>query len=106
MLRIASKGRGEVSSHRRGDAVAADIDAIGFERAVVFLHRAEDDDLGARLYFGLFTRDEGDDRRLWRHHDFLFAVLALDQNVLTVLAFACLGHRSFRHSSPPTHTPL
>ncbi len=36
-------------SHRRGNAVAADADAVGFQHAVVLLHRAEDDDLGAGL---------------------------------------------------------
>ena len=37
--------RCETASHRRGDAVAADIDAAGFQRAVVLLGGAEDDDL-------------------------------------------------------------
>ena len=49
------------TSHRRRDPVAADIDAIGFQRAVVLLHRAEDDDLRTRLQFGLVAGDEGDD---------------------------------------------
>src|SRR5215216_5820442 len=71
-------------SHRRGDAVAADIDAGRFQRAVVLLHRAEDDDLGARLQFGLVAGDEGDDRRTLRHQDLLLAVLVLDQDVLAV----------------------
>ena len=55
-----------VRSHRRRDAVEADTDAVGFQRAVVFLGGAEDDDLGARLQFGLVTRDECDDRRFRR----------------------------------------
>jgi len=42
-----TRGEGKKSSHRRGDAVAADIDAVGFQHAVVFLHGAEDDDLDA-----------------------------------------------------------
>lgn len=40
-------------SHRRGDAVEADSDATGFQRAVILLDGAEDDDLGARLQFAL-----------------------------------------------------
>ena len=45
----------EHPSHRRCDSVETDTDAVGFHRAVVFLHCAEDDDLGARLQFGLVT---------------------------------------------------
>src|SRR3979490_3348107 len=59
---LSHKGRGEVRSHWWRDAVAADIDAGGFQGAVFFLHGAEDDDLGARLQLGLLARDEGDDR--------------------------------------------
>jgi hypothetical protein len=33
--------------HRRGDLVAADADAVGFQRPIILLHRAEDDDLGS-----------------------------------------------------------
>src|SRR5207244_10372882 len=70
-----------VTSHRRRNSVAADVGVVGFERAVVLLHRTEDDDLGTRLQFGLVAGNEGDDRRIRRHHDFLFTVLVLDQNV-------------------------
>ena len=42
----ATEGR----SHRRRDAVEADTDAAGFQRAVVLFGGAEDDDLGARLH--------------------------------------------------------
>src|SRR3954462_12254843 len=72
------------ASHRRREPVAADVDAGGFEGTVVLLGGAEDDELGARLHFALVRRDEGDDRRIRRHHDFLLAVLVLDQDVLAV----------------------
>ena len=84
-------------SHRRRNAVAADIDAVGFQHAVVFLHRAEDDDLGARFHFGLVAGNEGDDRRIRRHHDLLLAVLVFDQDVLAVGALDRLGHRGVGH---------
>src|SRR4051812_41040682 len=41
--------RNDPPSHRRRDAVAADIDAGGFQRAVLFLGGAEDNDPGSRL---------------------------------------------------------
>src|SRR5471032_2047885 len=94
--RIAPEWR--LKSHRRGNSIAADIDAVGFQHAVFFLRRAEDDDLRARLHFGLVADHEGDDRCLRRHHDFLFAVLVLDQDVLAVGALdrfsdGGVGHR-------------
>src|SRR5258708_32196972 len=84
MLRISAtlshKGRGEEStSHRRRNPVAADIDAVGFQHAVLFLGGAEDVDFGARLQFGFVADDEGNDRRIPRHHDVLFAVIVPDQ---------------------------
>src|SRR5258707_15542943 len=86
-------------SHRRRDSVAADIDAVGFEQTVVLLHRAEDDDLGAGLQFGLVAGDEGDDRRIRRHHHFLLAVLVLAQNVLAVGALDGLGDGGVGHGA-------
>src|SRR5438105_998480 len=74
-LSLPSPATGEGRSHRRGDAVAADIDAVGFERTVVLLRRAENDDLGAGFQLGLVADHEGHDRRLRRHHHFLLAVL-------------------------------
>src|SRR5258705_7134105 len=74
------------ASHRRRDAVAADIDAGGLQRAVFLFAGAEDDDFRARLQLGFIAGDEGDDRRVRRHDDFLFAVLVLDQDVVAVVA--------------------
>src|SRR3979490_1320102 len=71
-------------SHWWRDAVAADIDAGGFQGAVFFVYGAEYDDLGARLHLGLIDPHESDDRRIRRHYDFLLAVLVLDQDVLAI----------------------
>src|SRR5258708_34218014 len=101
---FASRSRGrpvemfsQESSHRRRDAVAADIDPIGVHRAVVFLHGAEDDDPCACFQFGLVARDECHDRRARRHHDFLFAVLVFHQDVLAVGALDRLGDGGIGH---------
>src|SRR5262249_20601681 len=58
--------------HGRRDAVAADRDGGGFERAVVLLVGGSDEDLRARLEFALVTGDVGHDHRLRRDHDLLF----------------------------------
>src|SRR2546421_373626 len=60
------------ASHRRGDAVAADRDGGGFERAVVLLLGSGDEDLGARLELVLAAGDVGDDHGLGRDDDLLF----------------------------------
>src|SRR5439155_19135971 len=73
--------------HRRSHTVAADIDAGGFQPAVFLFSRTEDDEFGAGLDLRFVAGDEGDDRRLRRHHDFLLAVLVLDDDVLAVGAF-------------------
>src|ERR1700761_6673939 len=94
--------------HRRGDAVAADADAIGLER-VALLGRTENNDLRARLELGLFTGDESHDRRIRRHHDFLLAVLVLDVDDLAVdagnaLRDGSVGHRGIRTQIPGTES--
>src|SRR5258705_2847645 len=92
-------------SHRRRDAIAADIDAGGFQAAVLFPGGAEDDDPGARLQLGPVARDEADDRRIRRHHHFLFAVLVLDQNDLTIGSRNCLGDGGVGHGRVGTEIP-
>src|SRR6266436_4478310 len=64
-------------SHRRRDAVAADVDA----------------------------GDEADDRRIRRHQHFLFAVLVLDQNDLAVGPRDCLGDGGVGHGRVGTKIP-
>src|SRR5262249_20771536 len=61
---LSHKGRGFSHSHRWRHAVAADIDAAGFQAAVFLLGRAEDDELGAGLDLGFVAGDEADDRGL------------------------------------------
>src|SRR5260370_20659925 len=92
-------------SHRRRDAGAADIDAGGFQAAVLFPGGAEDDDLGARLQLGSVAGDEADDRRIRRHHHFLFAVLVLDQNDLAIGPRDCLGDGGVGHGRVGTEIP-
>src|SRR6476659_890659 len=70
-----------------------------------FFDRTEDDDLGARFQFGLVAGDEGDDRRTGRHHDFLFTILVLDQNVLPVGALDCLRDGGVGHGRVRTLVP-
>src|SRR5258708_18696581 len=92
-------------SHRRRDAVAADIDAGGFQAAILFSGGAEDDDPGARLQLGLVAGDEADDRRIGRHQHFLFAVLVLDQNDLAVGPGDRLGDGGVGHGRVGTEIP-
>src|ERR1700712_5659296 len=92
-------------SHRRRDAVAADVDAVRFQRAVILFHRAEDDDLGAGLQFGLLAGDEGDDRGARRHHHFLLAVLVFHQDVLAVGAVDRLGDGGVGHGAVGLQIP-
>src|SRR5258707_128831 len=80
-----------------GVNTSADIDARGFQRAVLLLRRAEDDELGARLDLRLVAGDKGDNRRFRRHHDLLLAVLVFDQDILAVGALHRLGHGRVRH---------
>ena len=49
--------------------------------------------------------DEGDDRRTGRHHDFLFTILVLDQNVLPVGALDCLRDGGVGHGRVRTLVP-
>src|SRR5213596_2806478 len=92
-------------SHRRRDAVAADIDADGFQRAILFTGGAEDDDPGARLQLGPVAGDEADDRRIRRNQHFLFTVLVLDQNDLAVGSRDCLGDGGVGHGRVGTKIP-
>src|SRR2546430_2011465 len=57
---------------------------------------------------GVYTNapsDEGADRRIRRHHDFLLAVLVFDQNVVAVGALHRLGHRRVGHGAAGTLVP-
>src|ERR1035441_4506386 len=64
-------------SHRRRQPVAADGDAVGFERTVRQLFH-EGDHLGAGLQLGFVGGNIGHNRRIGRDHDFLLAVLVFD----------------------------
>src|SRR5215467_5023067 len=69
-------------SHRRGDAVAADRDCGGLERAVVLLLGGGDEDLGARLELVLAAGNVGDDHGLGRDVDLLFPLLVLEGDLV------------------------
>src|SRR5262249_36392847 len=68
-------GRGSPRSHGRRNAVAADRDGGGFERAVVLLVGGSDEDLRAGLELALVTGDVGHDHRLRHDDDLLFPLL-------------------------------
>src|SRR6516164_11139806 len=78
--RLKQSGRGSPHSHRRRDAVAADRDGGGFERAVVLLVGGSDEDLRAGLELVLVTGDVGHDHRLRRDDDLLFSLLVLERD--------------------------
>src|SRR6266481_1868629 len=68
----------------RHNAVAADIDPFGLERAVRLLRRADDIDIGARLELVLAADHIGADHGLGADDDLLLAVLVLDHDHLAV----------------------
>src|ERR1700686_4450532 len=64
-------------SHRRGEAVLADIDAGRFNAAVGQLGAGGDENLRARHQVALVAVDELHDRGVVRHRDHLLALLVL-----------------------------
>src|SRR6516164_6947980 len=70
--------------HGRRDAVAADCDGGGFERAVVLLVGGSDEDLRAGLELALVTGDVGHDHRLRHDHDLLFPLLVLERDLVAL----------------------
>src|SRR5262245_2351996 len=83
------------------DAVAPDIDAGGFERAVGFLGRGDDIDIGPGLELVLAADHIGADHGIGPDDDLLLAVLVLDHDHLTVdpgdRGVHCrIGHRAVR----------
>src|SRR5712672_4404223 len=86
------------SSHRRGESVEADADAVGFERTVRQPFQ-RGDHLGAGLQLGLVGGGIGHDRRIRWHNDFLLAILVFDQEGVTILARDALGHGRVGHGA-------
>src|SRR5260370_36465370 len=73
----------------RHDAVAPDVDAVGFERPIRLLRRTDDIDVGARLELVLAADHIGSDSRIGTDDDLLLPVLIFDQDHLPVGT----GHR-------------
>src|SRR6516162_4879622 len=112
-LRAVTTGRhaqdkaacGSPHSHGRRDAVAADRDGGGFERAVVLLVGGSDEDLRAGLDLVLVTGDVGHDHRLRRDDDLLFSLLVLERDLVALHTFHHLrdggvGHGAVGHQVP------
>src|SRR5215472_4330703 len=91
--------------HGRRDAVAANRDGGGFERAVVLLVGGGDEDLRAGLELALVTGDVGHDHRLRRDDDLLFSLLVLERDLVALHTFHHLrdggvGHGAVGHQVP------
>src|SRR6266446_29173 len=112
-LRAVTKGRhaqdkatgGSPPSHGRRDAIAADRDGGGFERAVVLLVGGGDEDLRAGLELALVTGDVGHDHRLRHDDDLLFSLLVLERDLVALHPFHHLrdggvGHGAVGHQVP------
>src|SRR6516164_7899334 len=112
-LRAVTTGRhaqdkttgGSPHSHGRRDAVAADRDGGGFERAVILLVGGSDEDLRAGLELALVTGDVGHDHRLRRDHDLLFSLLVLERDLVALhtlhhLRDGGVGHGAVGHQVP------
>src|SRR5262252_2321341 len=98
-------GRGSPRSHGRRNAVAADRDGGGFERAVVLLVGGSDEDLRAGLELALVTGDVGHDHRLRHNDDLLFPLLVLERDLVALHPFHHLrdggvGHGAVGHQVP------
>src|SRR5215813_7310471 len=81
----------------RHDAVAADIDPFGLERAVRLLRRADNIDIGARLELVLAADHISADHGVGADDDLLLAVLVLDHDHLAVDARHRGVHRGIGH---------
>ncbi len=89
----------------RHHVAAANIDAIGRERAVRLLLRAQNCDMRAGLQLALVADRIGEDDSLRRHHDLLLAALILDREHLTVDAGDGLIDRAVGHGAVRPRTP-
>src|SRR6266436_730070 len=112
-LRAVTRGRhaqdkatgGSPPSHGRRDAVAADRDGGGFERAVILLVGGSDEDLRAGLELALVTGDVGHDHRLRHDDDLLFSLLVLERDLVALhtlhhLRDGGVGHGAVGHQVP------
>src|SRR5262245_24378520 len=96
---------GSPHSHGRRNAVAADRDGGGFERAVILLVGGSDEDLRAGLELGLVTGDVGHNHRLRRDDDLLFSLLVLERDLVALhtlhdLRDGGVGHGAVGHQVP------
>src|SRR5260221_1131492 len=68
----------------RHDAVAPDVDAVGFERPIRLLRRTDDIDVGARLELIIAADHIVADLRIGSAHDIILPVLLFSLDTLTV----------------------
>src|SRR5260370_18627356 len=85
----------------RHDAVAPDVDAVGFERPIRLLRRTDDIDVGARLELILAADHIGADHRIGTDDDLLLPVLIFDHDHLAVDT----GHRRVHDRIPHRRVP-
>src|SRR4029078_9455048 len=86
-------------SHRRRDAIPADRDRGGIERAVVLLVCGADEDLGSRLELALVAGNVGDYHRLGYDHDLLLSLLVLEGDLVPVHTFDRLRYGGVGHGA-------
>src|SRR3569832_1570425 len=95
---IARVGR-EKTGSIRDDAAAADIDAVGFPRAVELALCPQDRDLRADLQLAALADGISENARARRNDDALLAVLVLDRHHLPVDAGARVGDGGVGHGA-------
>src|SRR5215831_10316087 len=93
------------NSHGRRDAVAADRDGGGFQRAVVLLVGGSDEDLRAGLEFALVPGDVSHDHRLRHDHDLLFSLLVLERDLVALHPFHHLRDGGVGHGAVGRQVP-
>src|SRR5260221_1071329 len=81
----------------RHDAVAPDVDAVGFERPIRLLRRTDDIDVAARLELILAADHIGADHRIGTDDDLLLPVLIFDHDHLAVDTGHRRVHGRIRH---------